>query len=284
MRLMQTRELIRSPPRLRQGSHHEGPQTAVAPHVPHATEAGNQQRFGVVGLQCPQRAAYGAQGRRRLAPRELRRCKVIEGHDEVRVDLERALIARDGFVDAALAIQSDTEIVVRLGKVGLQGDRPAVAVDCLVWSPEALQNVAKVDQRLEIGRREVQRLAVARSRGFQSGEVDERVAEIAQCLGVVRLDGESLTDQLYGKIGATRLKGSDTKKMQAVGVSGGDGENLAILALRFNQPSGLMVPDRFGKNPLDVRSRYRARHRLWRRALATAYALPSTHRAWPPPA
>ena len=225
------------------------------------------------------------QGRRRLAPGELRRCKVIEGHGEVRVDLERALVARYRFVDAALAVQSDTEIVVRLGKVGLQGDRPAVAVYCLVWSPETLQDVAKVDQGLEIGRREVQRLAVARSRGFQSGEVDERVAEIAQRLGVIRLDRESLVDQLYGEIGASRLKGSDAKQMQAVGVAGGDGKDLAIMPLRFNQPSRLMVPDRCGKNLLDVRSRHRARHRLRRQVLATAYALPAIHRAWhaPPP-
>ena len=138
---------------------------------------------------------------------------------------------------------------MRLGKVGLQGDRPAVAVDCLVGFPKALQNVAEVDQGLKIVRREVQRLSIARGGVVQSGEIGERVAEIAQRLGVVRLDGKSLRYQLYGKIGPSRLKGSDAKKMQAVGVVGDDGKDLAIVPLGFSQPSGLMMPDRFGKNP-----------------------------------
>ena len=112
-----------------------------------------------------------------------------------------------------------------------------------------IPHAQEVDQGLKIVWREVQRLAIARGGVVQPGEVGERVAEIAQRLGVIRLDDKSLRYQLYGKIGPSCLKGSDAKKMQAVGVVGDDGKDLAIVPLGFSQSSGLMMPDRFGKNP-----------------------------------
>ena len=100
-----------------QSPDHERPQRCVGGHATRATEAGDKKAFGFVRLFDLQGSFRGVQCGRRLALCQQRRGKVVEGHDEIRPDLERAAVAPDRFVEATHAAQRGAQAVVSLRKV-----------------------------------------------------------------------------------------------------------------------------------------------------------------------
>ena len=174
------------------------------------TEAGNKNGFGFVCLFDLQGSFRDVQRRHRVALCHQRRGKVVEGHDEIRLDLERAAVARDGFVQPTHAAQRGTQAVVSLRKVRSEHEGLAVAADRFIRLAQVPQNVAEIEQGLDVVRPEVEGLSVAGRRLIELALVQQGQPQIPMDFGIV---------------------------------AGIDGEDLAVAQFGFDQPSGLMVAE-----------------------------------------
>ena len=83
---------------------------------------------------------------------------------------------------------------MRLGVVGLEGDRLAICGHRLVQLALVLQRIAEVGVGLGVVRLEADRLAICGDRLVELALVLERIAEVVMGLGVVRLEGRSPGD------------------------------------------------------------------------------------------
>ena len=114
--------------------------------------------------------------------------------------------------------------------------------------------MAQIHVGFGIVRPEVESLAVTRDRIVRPGAADQGIAESIERVRVVRFDSESLADQLDREVEVSRLEGRDSKRMQAVGMVGFDGRDLAVAMRGFDWSSGLMVLSGVGEHVMDARA------------------------------
>ena len=114
--------------------------------------------------------------------------------------------------------------------------------------------MAQIHVGFGIVRPEVESLAVTRDRIVRPGAADQGIAESIERVRVVRFDSESFADQLDREVEVSRLEGRDSERMQAVGMVGFDGKDLAVAMRGFDWSSGPMVLSGVGEHVMGARA------------------------------
>jgi len=115
-------------------------------------------------------------------------------------DLQRAAVADHCLVRPPEVSQRHTELIVRFCTFGIERQRPAIAVRRLIQSAETSQCVAQVAVRLDVAGFELERPLIAGHRRFKLARVQQRVAEIVVRLGEIRTQRQRAPVAAYGVV------------------------------------------------------------------------------------
>ena len=163
---------------------------------------------------------------------------------KVRLQLQCPAVAGDRFERLPLVCQRIAQVVVGLGIVRLQFERPAVAGDRFVRLPLVLQRIAQVVVRVGIVRLQLQCAAVAGDRFVQSSPGPQGIAQVVMEGSHIPFQPDRPSNVLDGNLVLAPLGGNHAEKMNRVGLIRLSLENLPIDLLGGLQPTGLMVLDR----------------------------------------
>ncbi len=163
---------------------------------------------------------------------------------EVRLQLQPAAVAGDGFVQLPLVPQGIGQVIVRFGIAWSQGQCPPPAGDRFGQISLFLQGVAQVVVGLGVVRLQLQGPAVAGDRLGNPVQGAMRFPQVVMEEGHAALQGDRPLNVLDGKVVLARLESDQPQKMNGVGMIRLHLQDLPIDLLGRLQPAALMVPDR----------------------------------------
>ena len=163
---------------------------------------------------------------------------------KVRLQFQCPAVAGDRFVQLPLLLQRIAQVVVCLGKVRLQFQCPAVAGDRFVQLPLVLQRIAQVVVCLGIVRLQFQCPAVAGDRFGNPAQGTIRFPQVVMEGSRIPFQPDRPSNVFDGNLVLAHLVSNHAEKMERIGLIRLDCENLPIDLLGSLQPAGLMVLDR----------------------------------------
>ena len=133
---------------------------------------------------------------------------------KIRIQIERPLIVRYGFVHLALLSEHVGEVAVRLGR-RIQLDHALIGGRSLIEPALILECISKVRVRLGIVLLQRYRTLIVGDRLVQATERAERECYVVVAFRHPFIAGESLADHLDRHGMATGLQGEDAEMMKA---------------------------------------------------------------------
>ena len=134
-------------------------------------------------------------------------------------------------------------MVVGLGMIGLELDRPAMSLDRFVGPADLEEGDAQVVVSRGQAGRQLDRAAETGDGPFPLAGSPADLAQITVKLDDGRVDADRPADQLDRDLQAARLAGAQAHPVPCTGLVGVKGQDLAIDSLGLGQPAGLVMPD-----------------------------------------
>ncbi len=138
--------------------------------------------FGVVGVVL-QLVLEGGARLVETAEQDQEAAEIVGRFAEARVDVERALVARQRAVELVERLQHGAAVVVRLDVFRIERERAVEAHECLVGATERAQEAAAVVMRLGVIRLDRDRLAIGVERLVGAAQRHEHGAAVVVRLG-----------------------------------------------------------------------------------------------------
>jgi hypothetical protein len=152
------------------------------------------------------------------APAQRVREVVVRGH-EVGAQQEGLAVAGDRLLEAPGVEEEDAEVVVRLGMVGTQHERPPVSLFCLGIALRGKHAAEQVPGRVQVRLRREHGLELALGLGH-APEREERLRAVVARAGSVGPGRDRTFEPGEGFVGAALLCEHDAEELQRLRVAG----------------------------------------------------------------
>ena len=159
---------------------------------------------------------------------------------KIRLERNRFLQRLDGLRILAVGAERVSEIVMRLGELGADGNGRLVAGQRLLQLSPRAQRIAAIIERFDISRIEGDGLVIARDRLVEPSERRQSQAEIGMGRGDPRIDGDGPGDQGNAALEILILQRDHAGEMQGVEMARLQRQDSLVKGQGLGQETALM--------------------------------------------
>ena len=148
-----------------------------------------------------------------------------------------------GFVEPAGHVERAAEVVVRVGAMRLERQRPLADGDCFAGAALFPQRIRETGERARIVRFEGEAFSERGDRFVEPIQFLQRDAEVEIKFGNKRIAFQGFGDELDSFFVAAGLRRQNAQEVKRIGIFGLARENLAVKRIRVRQAACLVALD-----------------------------------------